>query len=89
MSVREDIAVDIVQKLSNITSPNVVLVTRNPFTVSDLAATQFPAIFVRTTDEEREIIRQEYHHCKVVYASLIVFTICCGIVLLFNSLREQ
>ena len=58
MSVREDIAVDIVQKLSNITSPNVVLVTRNPFTVGDLAATQFPAIFVRTTDEEREDFTQ-------------------------------
>ncbi len=53
MSVREDIALDIVQKLQDITSPNVVLVTRNPFTVSDLAATQFPAVFVRTTDEER------------------------------------
>ena len=58
MSVREDIALDIVQKLSNITSPNVVLVTRNPFTVSDLAATQFPAIFVRTTDEDREDFTQ-------------------------------
>ena len=58
MSVREDIALDIVQKLSNITSPNVVLVTRNPFTVSDLAATQFPAIFVRTTTEDREDFTQ-------------------------------
>lgn len=53
MSVREDIAVDIVSKLSSITAPNIVLVTRNPFTVGELAATQFPAVFVRTTDEDR------------------------------------
>ena len=58
MSVREDIALDIVQKLQDITSPNVVLVTRNPFTVTDLAATQFPAIFVRTTDEDRADVTQ-------------------------------
>lgn len=58
MSVREDIAVDIVQKLQDITAPNVVLVTRNPFTVGDLAATQFPAVFVRTTDEDREDFTQ-------------------------------
>ena len=40
------------------------------------------------SDEEREIIRHDQYHCNVVYASLIVFTICCGIVLLFNSLRD-
>ncbi len=58
MSVRENIAIDIVQKLQGITNPNIVLVTRNPFTVTDLASTQFPAIFVRTTDEEREDLTQ-------------------------------
>ena len=58
MSVREDIATDIVTKLSSITSPNIVLVTRNPFTVGSLASTQFPAVFVRTTDEDRQDFTQ-------------------------------
>lgn len=52
MSTREDIATNIVTTLQGITDPAPVLVTRNPFVVTDLAATQFPAIFIRTTDEE-------------------------------------
>ena len=54
MSVREDIAIDIVSDLQGITTPNVVLVSRNPINTTDIAITQYPCIFVRTTTEERE-----------------------------------
>jgi len=54
MSVRENIATNIVQALQGITNPGVVLVSRNPINTTDLAITQFPAIVVRTTSEERD-----------------------------------
>tara|TARA_B100001123_G_C14975767_1_gene893533 strand:+ start:372 stop:818 length:447 start_codon:yes stop_codon:yes gene_type:complete len=54
MSVREDIAKDIVTDLQGITNPNVVLVSRNPINLNDIAITQYPCIFVRTTTEARE-----------------------------------
>ena len=54
MSVREDIAKDIVQALQGITDPNVVLVSRNPIDISDLSIAQYPAIIVRTAEEDRE-----------------------------------
>tara|TARA_Y100001938_G_C8062234_1_gene418002 strand:- start:95 stop:541 length:447 start_codon:yes stop_codon:yes gene_type:complete len=53
MSVREDIATNIVQTLEGITSPAVVIVSRNPINTTDLAITQYPAIMVRTSTEER------------------------------------
>tara|TARA_E500000178_G_C16910291_1_gene702283 strand:- start:347 stop:799 length:453 start_codon:yes stop_codon:yes gene_type:complete len=58
MSVRESIAQDIVQTLQGIVTPAPVIVTRNPLQTSDLANTQYPAIFVRTTEEVREDITQ-------------------------------
>lgn len=54
MSVRENIATNIVQSLQGITNPGVVLVSRNPINTTDLAITQFPAIMVRTTNEDRD-----------------------------------
>tara|TARA_B100001245_G_scaffold231728_1_gene212933 strand:- start:5 stop:451 length:447 start_codon:yes stop_codon:yes gene_type:complete len=54
MSVREDIALDIISDLQGITDPAVVLVSRNPIVTTDLAITQYPCIFVRTTSEARE-----------------------------------
>lgn len=53
MSVREDIATNIVQTLQGITSPSVVIVSRNPINTTDLAITQYPAIMVRTAEESR------------------------------------
>ncbi len=53
MSIREDIAKDIVQTLQGITDPAVVLVSRNPINTTDLSIAQYPAIIVRTTDEAR------------------------------------
>jgi hypothetical protein len=58
MSVREDIAQDIVQTLQGITNPPVVIVSRNPINTTDLAITQYPAIMVRTSEEARNDITQ-------------------------------
>lgn len=54
MSVREDIAKDIITDLQGITTPKVVLVSRNPINLNDMAITQYPAIVVRTAEESRE-----------------------------------
>jgi hypothetical protein len=53
-NIREDIALDIVQDLQGITQPGVVLVSRNPINTTDLSIAQYPAIMVRTTNEERQ-----------------------------------
>tara|TARA_B100000965_G_scaffold405510_2_gene439876 strand:+ start:2520 stop:2975 length:456 start_codon:yes stop_codon:yes gene_type:complete len=54
MSTREDIAKDIIVDLKGITNPGVVVVSRNPININELAITQFPAIVVRTAEEIRE-----------------------------------
>lgn len=53
-NIREEIALDIVQDLQGITQPGVVLVSRNPINTTDLSIAQYPAIMVRTTNEERQ-----------------------------------
>ena len=53
MSVRENIALDIVQDLQGITNPAPVIVSRNPIKLTDLSIAQFPAIIVQTTNEQR------------------------------------
>ena len=53
-NVREQIAEDIVTDLQGITTPGVVLVSRNPINTTDLTIAQYPAIMVRTTTESRE-----------------------------------
>ena len=54
MSVRENIASNIVTALSAISAPNVKKVTREPFDFDKLSNAQFPAILVRTANETRE-----------------------------------
>ena len=54
MSVRENIATNIVTQLQAISSPTVKLVTREPFDFDKLSNAQYPAILVRTTNESRE-----------------------------------
>lgn len=54
MSLRNDIANDIVETLKELTDPKPVLVTREPFDVEKLAITQFPAIMVNSGNEERD-----------------------------------
>tara|TARA_R100000734_G_scaffold18169_1_gene14856 strand:+ start:1138 stop:1584 length:447 start_codon:yes stop_codon:yes gene_type:complete len=53
MSVREQIAQNIVEVLQGITAPAVVLVSRNPINTTELSIAQYPAIFVRTSDEAK------------------------------------
>jgi hypothetical protein len=55
MSVREDIASNIVTTLSAVTQPVAVkYVTREPFDFEKLSNAQYPAILVRSADEDRE-----------------------------------
>lgn len=54
MSVRENIAANIVTALTAILTPNVKKVTREPFDFNKLSNAQFPAILVRTANETRE-----------------------------------
>ena len=55
MSIREDIAVNLLQTLQDITQPvKVKYVTREPFDFEKLSNAQFPAILVRSADESRE-----------------------------------
>lgn len=54
MSLRNDIADNIVKTLKELSDPRPVLVTREPFDVEKLAITQFPAIMINSGNEERE-----------------------------------
>lgn len=55
MSLRENIAADIVTTLRAATTPtDIKYVTREPFDFTKLSNAQFPAILVRTGTEERE-----------------------------------
>lgn len=56
MSIRETTAQNILQALKDIEDPRPVLVTREPFEVTELAITQFPALLVQQTTETRETI---------------------------------
>ena len=56
MSIREEVAKNIVDVLQTIEYPAPVLITREPFAVQELAITQFPAILVQIQNEERTTI---------------------------------
>ncbi len=55
-NLREQIADNLVTVLKNIQDPSVILVTREPIVITELAITQFPAIFVLPRLEERTTI---------------------------------
>ena len=55
-NLREQIAENIVTVLKNMEDPAPILVTREPFVVQELAITQFPAVLITPTTEERETI---------------------------------
>ena len=56
MSKRENIASDIISKLDAVTSPiEFKKITREPFEVEELSDAQFPAMFVQSGDETREV----------------------------------
>jgi hypothetical protein len=56
LSLREQIAANIVTTIQEISNPRVSLVTREPFEPDKIAITQFPAILVQMDVEERETI---------------------------------
>jgi hypothetical protein len=55
-SLRQQIANYIVDRLREIEDPRPVLVTKEPFEVSEIAITQFPACLVTMRQEDRETI---------------------------------
>jgi|DEB0MinimDraft_10_1074344.scaffolds.fasta_scaffold02120_9 hypothetical protein len=55
-SIREDLAINLVEVLKEIEDDKPILVTREPFNVEELAITQFPAILVQTGTEDRELL---------------------------------
>ena len=57
MSKREEIAGDIITKLDAVTSPiELKLIKREPFEPEELSNAQFPAAYVQTGDETREML---------------------------------
>ena len=54
MSTREDIASNLVTVISNISSPDVKKVTRQPFELDELSQQQYPAVLVQTIEETKE-----------------------------------
>ena len=69
MSIREDIVNDIVTTLKEIKDLKPALVTREPFDVEKLAITQFPAVLINSTNEERttETMRAGIRQGIIVY----------------------
>jgi hypothetical protein len=54
MSVRENIATNLVTALQAVTTPTTIkFVTREPFDFDKLSNAQYPAVLVRTTSEDR------------------------------------
>ena len=54
MSVREDIASNIVSTISGITALTIKKVTRQPFPLEELSEQQYPAVLVQTQEETKE-----------------------------------
>ena len=54
MSVRENIASNIKTVIDAISSPDVKLVSRQPFNIDELSQQQFPCVLIQTSEENRE-----------------------------------
>ena len=54
MSVRENIASNIVTTISAISSPSIKKVSRQPFPLDELSQQQYPAVLVQTIEETKE-----------------------------------
>ena len=55
MSVRENIASNLLSTISGITSPITIRkATRQPFILDELSAQQYPAVIVQTSEENRD-----------------------------------
>ena len=54
MSVRENIASNLLTVISNISSPAIKKATRQPFLLDELSEQQYPAVMVQTSEENRD-----------------------------------
>ena len=54
MSVRENIASNLLTTISGITSPAIRKATRQPFILDELSEQQYPAVIVQTSEENRD-----------------------------------
>ena len=54
MSVRENIASNLLSTISGISSPAIKKATRQPFDIDELSDKQYPAVIVQTSEETRE-----------------------------------
>ena len=54
MSVRENIAANLLTVISNISSPDIIKATRQPFQLDELSDKQYPAVIVQTSEENRD-----------------------------------
>ena len=54
MSIREDIAANLLSVISNISSPAIKKATRQPFLLDELSEQQYPSVIIQTSEENRE-----------------------------------
>tara|TARA_R110001592_G_scaffold194876_1_gene442529 strand:- start:150 stop:587 length:438 start_codon:yes stop_codon:yes gene_type:complete len=54
MSVRENIASNLLSVISAISSPDIIKATRQPFQLDELSDKQYPAVIVNTSEENRD-----------------------------------
>ena len=54
MSVRENIASNLLSVISSISSPTIKKATRQPFLLDELSEQQYPAVIIQTSGENRD-----------------------------------
>jgi hypothetical protein len=54
MSVRENIASNLLTAISGISSPAIKKATRQPFILDELSEQQYPAVIIQTSEEVRD-----------------------------------
>ena len=54
MSVRENIASNLLSTISGISSPDIKKATRQPFLLDELSEQQYPAVIIQTSEENRD-----------------------------------
>ena len=56
MSVRENIASELLSTISAISSPAIKKASRQPFILDELSEQQYPAVIVQTSEENRDCL---------------------------------
>ena len=54
MSIRENIASELLSTISAISSPTIKKATRQPFILDELSEQQYPAVIIQTSEENRD-----------------------------------